>query len=247
MRFEFLTVERSGAAGGAVPVALSPLARLQEVAGARLEVRDGWRTAAGFGSPDAELEACRSRVGIADRSSLGKLELQAPAAELSSIAAELADGAELSGVRATHAGGAWWCSPSPQRTLVLTPAGEAAEMRDRLEAAAAGRFASVVDLSAGLAALSVIGPSARELLARLTALDLRQARMPERGFRPGSVARVPAMVLREHGEHFLVLFGSYHAHYMWTAVTDAGLPLRAALVGADALDELGAGERATAR
>ena len=247
MSFAFLTVERSGVADGAAPVALSPLARLQEDAGSRLEVRDGWRRAAGFGSLEAELEACRTRVGIADRSSLGKLELQAPAGELGSIAAELADGAELTGERATLAGGAWWCSPSPQRKLVLTPPGEAAEMRERLEAAAEGRFASVVDLSAGLAALSVIGPAARELLARLTALDLRPQQLPECGFRPASVGRVPAMVLREQAERFLVLFGSYHARYMWAAVTDAGLPLRAAPVGADALTELDVRERATSR
>ena len=244
MSFEFLTVERSGSADGAVPVALSPFARLQEAAGGRLEVCDGWRTAATYGPPESELEACRSRVGVVDRSALGKLELQAPEAELSAIAAEVSEGAELSCERATRASGAWWCSPSPERALVLTPPGDAAEMRDRLEAAAEGRFASVVDLSAGLAALSVIGPSARELLARLTALDLRPARMPEQGFRPGSVGRVPAMVLREQGERFLVLVGSYHAHYIWTAIADAGVQFGAAQVGADAFAELGAGERA---
>ena len=246
MSFEFLTVERSGVADGAVPVALSPFARLQEAAGGRLEVRDGWRTAASYGLLESELEACRSRVGIADRSSLGKLELQAPEAQLAEIAAEVSDGGELSGQRATRAGGAWWCSPTPRRALVLTPPGEAAGMRDRLEAAAEGRFASVVDLSAGLAALSVIGPSARELLARVTAIDLRPTRMPEQGFRPGSVGRVPAMLLRERGKRFLILFGSYHAHYMWTAITDAGVPFGASQVGADALEQLGAGERAAA-
>ena len=245
MSFEFLTVERSGSADGAAPVALSPFARRQEAAGGRLEVRDGWRVAASYGSHESEIEACRSRVGIVDRSALGKLELQAPDAELASIAAELADGAELSGERATRAGDTWWCSPSPERSLVLTPPGQTAAMRGRLEVEAKGRFASVVDLSAGLAALSVIGPSARELLARLTALDLRPARMPERGFRPGSVGRVPAMVLREQGEHFLVLFGAFYAHYMWTAIADAGVPFGAAHVGTDAFTELGAGERTT--
>ena len=247
MSFEFLTVERSGSADGAVPVALSPFARRQDAAGGSLKVRDGWRTAASYGPAAVELEACRSRVGIADRSSLGKLELQAPEAVLAAIAAEVSDRVELSCERATRAGATWWCSPTPQRALVLIQPGQAARVRDRLETAAEGRFASVVDLSGGLAALSVIGPSARELLARLTALDLRPGRMPERGFRPGSVGRVPAMVLREWGERFLILFGSYHAHYMWTAISDAGVPFGAAHVGADALEQLGAGEHAAAR
>ena len=69
--------------------------------------------------------------------------------------------------------------------------------------------------------MRVLGPLAREALARLTALDLRPAVCPPGSFRPGSVARVPAMVLCEAEDRFLVLFGAALGHYMWTAVADA--------------------------
>ena len=53
-----------------------------------------------------------------------------------------------------------------------------------------------------------------------------------------SVGRVPAMVLRENGDRFLVLFGSAYADYMWTALTDAGFALGASLVGNAALESI---------
>jgi glycine cleavage system aminomethyltransferase T len=102
----------------------------------------------------------------------------------------------------------------------------------RLEGAGDG--ASVVDVTTTFAALRVLGPLAREALARLTALDLRLAVAPPGSFRPGSVARVPGMVLCEAPDRFLVLFGAALGHYMWTAVADAAGHLGGGPVGADA-------------
>jgi glycine cleavage system aminomethyltransferase T len=56
--------------------ATSPLEPWLRAAGARLEVRDGWRVAASFGEVSEEVTACREAVAVADRSALGKLELQ---------------------------------------------------------------------------------------------------------------------------------------------------------------------------
>jgi heterotetrameric sarcosine oxidase gamma subunit len=95
--------------------------------------------------------------------------------------------------------------------------------------------ATVADVTTAFAALAVLGPLAREVLARLTALDLRPAVAPRDAFRPGSVARVPAMVLREGESRFLLLFGAALGHYMWTAVADAAERLGGAPVGVDAL------------
>jgi heterotetrameric sarcosine oxidase gamma subunit len=228
---EFLSVDtaRDGA------VARSSVERALLSGGARMEVRDGWAVAADFGSVDAELRACAAAAGIAESSAMGKLELQGPAAALADIAP-----ADLEPGRATRAGGAWWCTVHPERLLVLCPPAATAELRDGLEAAvAAAERTSLVELTTGLAAFTVIGPAAREILARLSALDLRPASFAERGFAPVSVGRVPAMVLRENGDRFLVLFGSAYAEYMWTALTDAGFALGASLVGADALERLG--------
>ena len=60
-------------------LARSPMEREALAAGARLEQRDGWNVAVGFDGDEAERERCRSSVGFADRSHLGKIELQADA------------------------------------------------------------------------------------------------------------------------------------------------------------------------
>jgi glycine cleavage system aminomethyltransferase T len=219
---EFLSPDRTAAGG---PAARSLLERRAREAGARIVERDGWRIPADYGDPAAEAERLRTSVGYADRSALGKLELQADPGELASQA-----GAELRPGWATRMDDGWWCPLTNRRALRLTePAATRAE-RERLEAAGA----SVVDLTAGFAALLIAGPLARETFARLSALDLRPDATPSGAFRPGSVARIPAMVVCEDTDRFLLLFGSAHADYLWTAVSDAAEHLGGGPVGADA-------------
>ena len=109
-------------------------------------------------------------VGFADVSYLRKLELQGET------------GGQPTGT-ATRAGGAWWCPLTPTRELVIggdpePPSG-----------------ASVVDLTGAFCALTIIGPQARETIARFCAIDLRPKVTPVTGLRPGSVARTPGIVL----------------------------------------------------
>ena len=224
MSFEFLSVDAAN--DGAI--ARSSVERALLAAGARLEVRDGWAVAVDYGSVDDEVRACTEAAGIAESSAMGKLELQGPRAALAELApADLAPG------RAAQADGAWWCPVHRERTLVLCPPGATAELRESL----AGT--SLVEVTTGYAAFTVVGPAAREILARLCALDTRPSQFAERGFAPVSVGRVPAMVLREDSDRFVVLFGSAYADYMWTAVTDAGFGLGASVVGTAALERTG--------
>jgi heterotetrameric sarcosine oxidase gamma subunit len=84
---------------------------------------------------------------------------------------------------------------------------------------AAGTFA--VDLTSGLAALSLSGPLANELLARFCAIDVRPASMPVAAFRPGSVARTPGYVLRTGESELLIMVGWALGAYLWEVVADA--------------------------
>lgn len=115
--FEFLSTD------GATAPARSPLERDALAAGARLEERDGWRIAAYDGPEPA--------TGWADRSHLGKLELQAT--DLPALTA----GIDLRPGRATRAANAWWCPLTPERALVLCEPADLAGLRSRLEEAAA--------------------------------------------------------------------------------------------------------------
>lgn len=208
MSLDFHSPDRAVAAGGHEPVARSPIEPSLRRAGARFELRGGWSVATGFGDPAGEAHAARSTVAVSDRSVLGKLEVTAP----------------LEPGTAIQDGGAWWCPLTRERTLVLCPTDATAELRERL--------ADVVDLTSALAAVGLEGPRARDVLARLTALDVRPDSMPEAAFRPGSVARVPALLLHEDTDRFLLLFGSAHAQYMWEVVNDAAAPFGGRPAGA---------------
>jgi glycine cleavage system aminomethyltransferase T len=195
---DFLAVDAKAA------VARSPMEREAAATGARFELRDGWNVAVSYP------HEANHDVVFADSSHLAKLELHGP------------HGLEM-GV-AERRDGAWWCSVSPTRALVIGGALPSLE--------------GAIDVTTSYAALTIAGPLARELFARFCALDLRPQSTPPAAFRPGSVARTPGYVLRENGDRFLMLFGWALGRYMWETVADAAEHLGGGPVGIDALASL---------
>ena len=239
MSFEFLAPDAAAADERFTPLARTPMERAARAAGARFETRDGWSVAVGYASLEHEREACRRAAGWADVSHLGKLELHAASADdLSAVVAQVAGGAPLELGTATRAGDAWWLPLTADRALVGCEAGAVGGLRERLEeaaASAAGTF-SVVDATCKYAAMTLVGPLAREVFARFTAIDVRPSALPVAGFRPGSIARTPSMLVREGDDRFLFLFGWALGAYVWEAVADAGAHLGGAPVGVEALE-----------
>ncbi len=239
MSLEFLAADAASAFDGEIPPARSPIEWVHRRAGARIATRAGWRTVAGYGTngADAESDACRRTVGVADLSFLGKLELQGDPDDVAAIVADLAGGARLAPGQAAQADGTWWCPITSDRVLAVTLPESTATVRDSLEAAADRRpgFVSVLELTTALSSNAVVGPLARETFARATALDLRPQRFAEAAFAPVSVARVPGMILREHGDRFLHLFGAGYANYVWTVFADAAEQLGGRAVGTEAV------------
>jgi len=250
MTLEFLSPTPDGEPPAEAPLAASPLQAQVEAAGASFEAREGWRVPAGFGSPEEELRACREGVAIADRSALGKLELQGRPLALAAMLQGLLGGGppplgttaqlgalpELEGDAALDGAAAppWapvWLS-SPDRALALCEPGETPRLRAVLQAAAGGSpDRGVVELTAGMAAFELRGPLARELLARLSAIDLRAERLPAGEVRAGLVAEVPATVLCVEPDALLVLVAAPEAPDAWEIAIDAGRPLGLRPVG----------------
>jgi glycine cleavage system aminomethyltransferase T len=242
--FEFLAPDAAVSDDRHTPLARTPMERQAKQAGARFEVRDGWNVAVRYGSPERERAACREAAGWADVSHLGKLELHATAADdLAAIVAQAGDGATLELGSATRSADAWWLPLTAERAIVVCDPAALPGLRDRLEDAAgsASKPVTIVDATCKYAALTLVGPLAREVFARFSAIDLRPQVTPVLGFRPGSVARTPGMVVREGEDRFLALFGWAVGAYVWETVADAGGHLGASPVGLDALDEVAIG------
>ena len=240
MSLKFLSADEAQVQGAFTPLLQSNIEAELVEAGAQIEERDGWRVAANYGDTIAEKKACAESVGVAELSSLGIIELLANPAVIEAITTEVAGTAARLG-EAVFAGGAWWCTVKPDRVLAITSPGDTASLRGRLESAAAARneLTSVTDLTSTLTTFSVSGPLARDTFARITALDLREREFPLRGFLPGSIGRVPGLLLRQGPDSFLHTFGAASAQYMWESVIDAAEELGGRPVGIDALGPLG--------
>jgi sarcosine oxidase gamma subunit len=208
MSLAFLDPSPRPGAGRHVPVARSPMESQAIAAGAELQRRDGWNVAASFDGPDHA-----AVVGFADVSHLRKTELQGEIGQATPGTA-------------TRTGGAWWCGLTPERALVLGAAPDAPAA------------ASVLDVTGAFCALTIVGPQARETIARFCALDLRPHVTPVAAVRPGSVARTPGLVLREAEDRYLLLAGWAYGEYLWTVVADAAGHLGGGPIGVDALPEL---------
>ena len=246
MSLKFLSADEAQVQGAFTPLLQSNIEAELVEAGAPIEERDGWRVAANYGDTIAEKKACADSVGVAELSSLGITELLANPAVIEAITTEVAGTAAKLG-EAVFAGGAWWCTVKPDRVLAITSPGDTASLRGRLESAAAARneLTSVTDLTSTLTTFSVSGPLARDTFARITALDLREREFPLRGFLPGSIGRVPGLLLRQGPDSFLHTFGAASAQYMWESVIDAAEELGGRAVGIDALGPLGGAVEAT--
>ncbi len=201
--------------------ARSPVQRRAVLAGARLQERGGWSLALGYGEAGIERGRLLGTVGFADRSHLCKLELHGDASV--PAGAQLAPGTAL---RDAH--GAWWCPLTPARTLVLTEPEDAPRLRAALRGS---QRVSVVEVTCALAALTLAGPRANELLARFCAIDVRPTATPVAAFRPGSVARTPGYVLREREDELLIMVGWALGEYLWDVVADAAAQLGGGPVG----------------
>src|SRR5213078_4619185 len=90
------------------------------------------------------------------------------------------------------------------------------------------RCVHVTNMTAALGAVNVAGPKSRELLLRLTDVDLSSAAVPYLGVVEGLVAGVPALFMRigfvgELG--YELHFPAEYGEYLWETLLDAGRDL----------------------
>jgi len=174
----------------------SALHRCHLEAQAQLQTFFGWQLPAWYTYPSSELEAVRASVGISDASYLFKLDLRGEAGAL-----HVAAPARL-----------WQLTPAHALITSPLPIGFAAS-------------ASVTNVTSVFSAILLAGPKSREVLQKLTTLNVREDAMAEGAGRQTRLAHVNATILRSDCAGlpgFLILNTRDVAQHVWEALLHAG-------------------------
>ncbi len=201
----------------------------------------GWQCADSYGSVDAEVRAIREQVGLSDMSPLAKLDIQGKDV-FASLGQKLSLGLSLETVPVgrvvrvppqalqldAQAGGLL-CSLARNHARLISPPGTADAVHARVESVrqqtADPACVHLTDVTSNFTAVQIVGPRSRDLLRKLTALDLRPAQFPDLSCAQGSLARIHALVLRADIQAplaYQVYCGREVGTYLWDALLDAG-------------------------
>jgi len=180
------------------------------------------------------MSAVRVGVGLCDMSPVGKLDVKGkdcvPLLERTfSLGAALGIGQiqrvilqETAGV-ATSTG--FCCRLSNDQVLLLTAPDATVAVEQRLMQQVGAGCVHLTNLTSVLTAVQVVGPRSRDLLGKLTALDLSSPQFANLTCTQGSVANVHAIVIRADVGGRLayeVYYGREFGEYLWDTLMDAG-------------------------
>jgi sarcosine oxidase subunit alpha len=228
-------------AAHAAPVRLTPMHSRHVALGARMMNLGDWKRPEVYSSPEEECRAVRERVGLIDVSTLGKLEVvgrDAPALlekVYTNRFTDLRAGRVRYGVVCDDAGiildDGTFARLGDERWFVTTTSSGVEAMDQWLRwwsvPGPGGNplCAHVTNVTAGLAAVNLAGPCSREVLARLTNMDLSREAFPYLAAREGTVAGVPALLLRigfvgELG--YEIHYPAEYGAHVWDALLEAG-------------------------
>lgn len=230
------------------PAKRTPLHHRHVALNAKVIDLGGWDRPEVYTTPEREYEAVRRRVGLIDVSTLGKLDVRGR------DAGALLDRIYLnamSGLRQGRVRYAAVCGDDGillddgtvtrldrERFFITTTTGNIEFMEQWLTwwAAAWKMSVSVANVTSAYAAVNVAGPKVRDLLSKLTDLDLSTAAVPYMASARGQVVGVPALLLRIG---FVGELG-YEIHYpaecgerLWDALMEAGRPFGIAPFGVE--------------
>jgi sarcosine oxidase subunit alpha len=190
------------------PVRRTPLHHWHEAAGARWLDAGQWKRPESYGNPQAEVRAVRTTAGLIDVGTLGKIEVIGPdAAQLLERIyinswADLKVGRVRYGAMCTEEGILFddgvAARRGPDRYYLTATTGNAEAVFQWLELwrTTWGLDATLVNQTSALAGMNLAGPKARDILSRLTTVDLSPSNFTYMGFREADVAGVPCLILR---------------------------------------------------
>jgi sarcosine oxidase subunit alpha len=231
------------------PAKRTALHHRHEEMGATIMWTGAWRRPHSYGDAPAEAQNVHKAVGVIDVSTLGKLLVAGPdaAAFLERLYpnryGDLKPGRVRYGVLSTDAGrimdDGTIARLGDERFYVTTTSTGAEAVVGWFEwwNAVWQMDVEIVNLTGAVAAVNVAGPSARELLARVTSADVSNERFKYLDAHEAHVAGVPCLMLRigfvgELG--YELHFPSPHGEYLWDTLLERGADLGAKPFGLEA-------------
>jgi len=234
------------------PVRVSPMQDWHQAHGAVPLVAGAWIRPDHYGDPVAEVRNVRTNVGIIDVTPLGKLDLRGPGVpdllELLYVNKwrQLAIGGVRYGVMCAEDGVVFDDGVTgrlgPEHYLMSTTSGGAAAVwewvENWLQTGGRGWAAHCTPVTTAYASINVAGPHARELLSRLTELDLTAESFGYMQVRVATVAGIDDVVVWRIGftgelSYELHVPAGYGQH-VWEALLTAGADLGVAPFGIEA-------------
>ena len=234
---------------GHMPMKRTPLDAVHRKAGAEMVELGPWLRAHNYGSPQAEALAVRERVGIIDVSTLGKLEVRGKDAgalldrvythRFSNLRVGRIRYGLLCGENGVIMDDGTVTRFADDHFFVTTTTGNVDAIEDWFNWWLAGTDMEVfiTNVTSSYAAINVAGPTAREVLAKITDVDLSGDSFGYMRSKRGVVAGVPCIFLRIGfvGETGWELhFASEYAEHMWSALMEAGAEYEIAPFGLEA-------------
>jgi sarcosine oxidase, subunit alpha len=216
-----------------------------------------WKRPYDYGSVEEEYKAIRERVGLIDVSTLGRFEVRGQDAPkfLDMIFGNIYSSLKIGKVRYAPAfteGGIVLDDGVVARLaedyfLVTSSTGNTEFFEEYLKwwlewakwfSPKPSNCLHITNLTSGLAAINVAGPKSRELLSKLTDVNLSSQTFPYMSCARANVAGVPSTLLRigfvgEIG--WEVHFPSEYGEYMWDKLLEAGKDYEVRPVGVEAM------------
>ncbi|MEN0000105.1 MAG: 2Fe-2S iron-sulfur cluster-binding protein [Pseudomonadota bacterium] len=250
--------------GDLQPKRLTPMHERHIDAGARMYEAGLWMRPESYNQPGENVEQAyvreaktvRTKVGMVDVSTLGKIDVQGPDAAIflnrvyTNGFAKLQVGKARYGLMLREDGfamddGTTW-RLAENRFLMTTTTANAAIVMQQMEKMLAVHWpdlrvhlTSVTDQWAGVA---IAGPKSRDVLAKsVTGTAVDDMTLPFMGIVEGEIDGIPVMICRLSfsGElAFEVYCGAHHGEAMWDALMQAGQPLGMVPYGLEALGTL---------
>jgi glycine cleavage system aminomethyltransferase T len=191
--------------------------------GAAMTDHGGWDTPARFTSPQEEAATVTRSVGLADVSWMARLDLKGP------------------GVNAMPA------LEGHARSWLLGPAHVLITCNPDASGTVAMHVSSsngvwMTDVTSVYAQFLLAGPRSRDVLRKLTSLNVSERALPDLDCGQAAVSHVRSIVLRQDiggVAAFHLLTGREYAESMWEAVEHAGREFSLSPFGLEALGKLG--------